>query len=335
MRRSITIDSYSVTQLRSYSVTQLRKFGVTMVTRVTIVTIVTMLTVAFPAGAQEDILRPNGKRRSEDKIPSSGDTSATIVRPMHEEGLHPLFRLGVEGGINLSTTSRDVTGTLATSPYMVYESGSGVSPLAGLYAEIEVTRTISIGLRILYDAKVFSGQKDDVIEDCPVRDLLSGYVIGYTFASLSSAYETSVSYITISPVVRWSPFARLFIQFGPVLQVGLGNNSTTLTETMDDDESCRFTDGTVTSQTRTENNTSPVDPAARFGIDLALGYQIPLASWLDLVPRIGYQWMFTPYTNTGTGLDDSSQYSDGLVTYTISPGVLQSLQATLSLWFVL
>ncbi len=308
---------------------------VTRVPMVTIVILVTLVTIASPVLAQEDILRPSGKGRSADKVPSSGDTSAT-TQPRGKASSKPIvIRIGFEGGINHNSTSHDVTGTLATSPYMVYESGSGVSPIAGLYAEIEVTRTISIGLRILYDAKVFSGQKDDVIEDCPVRDLLSGYVIGYTFASLSSAYETSVSYITVSPVVRWSPFARLFIQFGPVLQVGLGNNSTTLTETMDDGEFCRFTDGTVTSQTRTEKSTSPVDPTARFGIDLALGYQIPLTSWLDLVPRIGYQWMFTPYTNTGTGLDDSSQYSAGLVTYTISPGVLQSLQATLSLWFVL
>ena len=144
---------------------------VTRVPMVTIVILVTLVTFASPVLAQEDILRPSGKGRSADKVPSSGDTSAT-TQPRGKASSKPIvIRIGFEGGINHNNTSHDVTGTLATSPYMVYESGSGVSPIAGLYAEIEVTRTISIGLRILYDTKVFTGQKDDVIEDCPVRHI--------------------------------------------------------------------------------------------------------------------------------------------------------------------
>ncbi|MBK6292372.1 MAG: PorT family protein [Ignavibacteria bacterium] len=282
--------------------------------------------------AQEDVLRPSRKRQPTDKVPPAGDTvAAREQRPVRR----PFLRVGVEGGINLNTASRDVTGTLATSPYMVYETGGGVSPLAGLYVELDVARSVAVGVRVLYDVKSFTARKEDVIEDCPIYDPLSGYAIGYTFAALSSEYETTLTYFTISPLVRWSPVARLFIQCGPVVQFAAGNSTTTLTESMDEGEDCRFDNGTELSTTRTESSTGPADPDVRFGIDAGVGYMIPLAPWLDLVPRLGYQWMFTPFTEQTTGLDDTSQYSTGLTTYTATEGVLRSLQASLSLWFVL
>lgn len=306
-----------------------------MVTRVTIVTLVTLVTIVTMAStvfAQEDILRPAAKRQPTDKVPPSGDTIIVFDLQVRER----LFlRVGAEGGINLNVASRDVTGILATSPYMVYETGSGVSPLAGLYAEVDVARSVAVGMRVLYDVKSYGATKDDVIEDCPNYDPLTGYAIGYTFAALSSTYETSRTYMTINPLVRWSPVARLFLQIGPVLQVAVGNTTTTLTETMDDDEDCRFSNGTELGTSRTESSIGPADPSMRFGIDAGIGYMIPLAPWLDLVPRVGYQWMFTEADKPRSGLDDSSQYSIGSVTYTSSEALLRSLQASLSLWFVL
>lgn len=303
-----------------------------MVTRVTVVTLVTIVTMASPVFAQEDVLRPAAKRQPTDKVPPAGDTVAARARTSMRR---PFLRVGLEGGINLNTASRDVTGILATSPYMVYDGGSGVSPLAGLYVELDVARTVAVGVRALYDVKSFTGQKEDVIEDCPVYDPLSGYAIGYTLASLSAVYETELTYITVQPLVRWSPVGRLFVQCGPVFQFGYGNITSTLTETMDEDENCRFAVGNDLSTTRTEPTSNPIDPTIRFGIDAAIGYRWSLAPWLDLVPRVGYQWMFTPYAPAGSGFDDSSQYSAGIATYTTSPGVLRSLQASLSLWFVL
>ncbi|MCX6140430.1 MAG: outer membrane beta-barrel protein [Candidatus Kapabacteria bacterium] len=296
----------------------------------TLVTLVTLVSLSSNVFAQEDVLRPYDKKKT-----TRQDSVRVDISPSKTSRFQSMVRVGVEGGINANFASRTVTGTLSTSPLMVLESGSGVSPVFGIYAEVQPWQSIALCVRVLYDAKKFGAEKTDVIEDCPIIEPISGSVIGYRLASLNSTYTTSVSYVTISPALRWTPFDHFFVQAGPVVQLAVGSISSTITETMDPSELCQFyTRGVASKEISTTTTEDPV-PSTRFGVDVGIGYAFSIASWIELVPRIGYQWMFTPYTNAGTGLDDSSQYSNGLTTFTTSEGSLRSLQATLSLWFVL
>jgi len=275
--------------------------------------------------AQEDVLRPNGR---------PGDASSSSGRSKKGKGL--TWRLGLEAGINYSMASRDITGLIETSPLLAFSTGSGISPLFGIYAEVELTPSIAIGTRVLYDMKSFGNTKSDATLDCIILDEY-GVVVNASTANLNAEYTQTVNYVTINPLIRWSVADRFFVHLGPVLQFATSDIETKIVQTMDDGEICRFNFGTPDSSTTfTSTGTDPADPSFRVGLDLGLGYRIPLTKTIDLVPRVGYQFMFTPYGKEETGIDASNAImSPPERTYTATAPTLHSLQASLSLWFSL
>ncbi len=295
----------------------------------TAVTLATLLVLSVSVSAQEDVLRPKGRKKPQ------GDTAETKDLQVRDKASAKKFRIGAELGINYNLASRLVEGTLPTSPYMVLESGSGVSPFAGLYVEMIVRPSVSIGLRMFYDVKYFGDEKTDVIEDCPIVEPISGYVIGYKLSSLNATYTTSVKYLTFNPLVRFVSPIGLFVHVGPSIQFSLGNISTSLVERMDVTEDCRFEIRSVLSNERVTTESIQPSPSLRIGLDVGVGYTIPLSSGFELVPRIGYQLPITAYGESQNETDDTSQYSNGIAPFTLSAGSLQSFQASLSVWFVL
>ncbi len=116
-----------------------------------------MLLVAVVAAttvfAQEDVLRPNGR---------PGEVPA--ARRVKGKGLP--FRLGLEAGINYSMSSRDIVGTLATSGVNTFATGSGISPLFGLYAEVELTHYCKPGQYVHSNCDVHHIQPSYTLHVC-------------------------------------------------------------------------------------------------------------------------------------------------------------------------
>jgi len=277
---------------------------------------------AVAVQAQEDVLRPQGR---------PGQVAAQQSRA---KGLP--FRLGIEAGVNYSMASRDITGTVATSPFNTFSTGSGISPLVGIYAEVELSPRIAIGARFLYDMKSVGATKTDVTTDCLIIDSF-GNPVSTSSANLDARYTQKVSYVTINPLIRVSLTERLFLHVGPVLQFAVSKTETEIVQTMDEGDTCRFNFGTPTeSIQQTTNDTSATDPSSRFGLDLGIGYRIALSKTIDLVPRVGYQYMFTAYGLESSDVDTSNAImSPPARPFTTSAPSLHSLQASLSLWFTL
>lgn len=277
--------------------------------------IVAVLLVTGITSAQEDVLRPHGRPGS---ASPSGSTSGKGIP----------FILGLEAGANFNFFSQAIDGTWEESPYNVYDQGLGVSPFFGLYADIGLSESFGIGVRILYDRKSFGNSQDEALLDCFVENQ------GYTVAPISVEYTESVSYVTINPVLRWQATPQFFVHLGPVIQFAVDSLSNTTTFTVDESEACRFYYGTPQeSTTLTTEGSAAADPSTRFGIDVGLGYRIPLSSTIDLVPRLGYQLMFTPYSQDVEFLDDSRANTIDFSPATATSPTLNSLQLSLSLWF--
>ena len=128
---------------------------------------------------------------------------------------------------------------------------------------------------------------------------------------------------------------ELIIQVGPVIQLAASDLAINITRSVDESEACRFLDS-AGNQT-TLSTFSGVDSAAtgtRFGVDIGVGYRLALAPSIALVPRIGYQLMFSPIGPDVADIDQS-QPSSGTPAFTQTDRKLTSLQASLALWFTL
>lgn len=276
------------------------------------------LCIAFASAQSEDVLRPKGR-------PDGGEVQETSTSSKKKLP----WILGLEVGMNANFFNGSLQGTLENSPYNAFQSGSGFSPFFGLYFEVPLSKSISIGMRALYDMKSFGNSVENAEQEC--EDFNTGQ---FNIALLTSEYEEKINYVTINPLVRWESNSGFFVQLGPVIQLAVDSVRTTVTQTINEDETCRFNFGTPEeSLVRTVESAGEASKKTRFGVDVGVGYRLALSSTIDLVPRIGYQWMVTPYADDSAGFDDSQANILGPVPYTYTDITLSSLQASLSLWF--
>ncbi len=280
--------------------------------------------LSLTASAQdEDVLRPRGSNSSNARRGSSSSSSSTPI----------IF--GIEAGVNYNMFSQTMSGLVPDSRFALNQSGSGISPFVGAFVDIEVARNLGVQIKLAYDQKKFSNSKD-AIRDCGVVDQLTG-ITTVVDANITGEYTNTISYIDLTPQLRWNITPELVFLIGPTAHFQLGNGSGTYTETVSSDGQCFYNPGTPQqSKTITATVDSLATIAPRFGIQLDLGYKIPLSNSISLVPKVGYQYMFTKIANDGILQDDSKALSTG-----VSPDVsitditLHSLQFTLGLWFQL
>ena len=281
-------------------------------------TAVFLMSVHLVHAQSEDVLRPNGRPEGDPRKSSSSELTFTI---------------GPEVGANFNFFSQPVAGTFENSTYNVLESGFGVSPFVGLYAEVGVSRTIGIGARLYYDAKSYSNSID-AKQECQLP--VEGFGDPFVLADLTAEYCTSVNYITVNPLIRWQPITRLFFHFGPVVQFGMGQITTTTTLSVSEDSECLFNPGTV-DESRTQTVEAKIDHvnSIRAGIDLGVGYRFPVAKDIDIVPRLGYQFIVTKLAEGGQFIDDTRQNLEGPKQASFKNASLSSLQASIAVWFTL
>jgi len=296
---------------------------------VTLVTLVTLLALTSTCFAQEDILRPYSKR-------PVAVRDSTVPDMVHSRKVFvPSVRLGIEAGMNYNIYTRAISGSYLSSPTTVYAQGSGFSPFGALVAELTFAPRFGIGVRFLYETKNFENTVTEVTSEAGIVDPSTGYVVTYKTIGMDATFASTSSVVTIAPYVRWSPFLRFMLQLGPVIQFASTAMATSTTQTIDNTETFRFYNGITFSKSVTVYDEEEITPSTRYGLDLGLGYSIPVSSWCDIVPRISYQWMFSPYTGQVTRYDASKDYSSGSVPYTAAEATLHGLQVSVALMFVL
>lgn len=277
--------------------------------------------LATASAQDEDVLRPHGR--------PDGDKSRDDTSPKQSTR----FIIGPEIGMNLNMFSSTVTGGTPQSEIGVLKTGSGISAFFGAYFEVGINRQFGIGARLLYDMKSVSNTMDSAVRECASPGTtVEGFIPLMPFRM---EFDQRVTYITINPLLRWSPAEELIIHLGPVIQLAASDFERDIRRTIAEDEACRFLDS-AGLPTRFSNS-SDVDSAAtatRFGLDIGIGYRIAIAPSIALVPRIGYQFMFSPIGPDVAGFDQS-QPTTGTPSFTQTDRKLSSLQASIALWFTL
>lgn len=289
--------------------------------------LVAIACVAMASAQDEDVLRPHG-RGDNDGVPRTEPKQSTR------------FIIGPELGLNLNFFSSVITGGNEKSPLQVLKSGSGISVFGGAYFEVGLNRHFGIGMRVLYDAKSFSNTLDTALIDCEIpigAGVIAGGFGTFTTVPIEVKFQESLTYLTLNPLLRWSPSEELILQIGPVIQVGVSGVTGTITRTIDPNSTCKFNVGTPDqSNVQVVDIADSVTVATRFGLDVGVGYRIAIAPSIALVPRIGYQYMVSNLGDDSAGFDSSLQNSSGLSpAYTITDVKLSSLQASIALWFTL
>ncbi len=293
-----------------------------------------LLSMSLTALAQdEDVLRPRGSNSSNARRGSSSSSSSST----------PII-FGIEGGINYNMFSQTLAWAIpvANSNVALYESGSGISPLFGAFVDFGVTQNLGIQVKLAYDQKKFGNSKS-AIRDCQIEDPITG-IISLTDANVTGEYSQTMTYIDITPQLRWNVTPELFFLVGPTAHFQLDNGSATFTETISSDGQCFYSPNTPQqSKTISASTDSLATNAPRIGMQLDLGYKLALSPSVYLVPKIGYQYMFTKLAEdvpiTGNPLTDNLDYTKfytlGTIPYSTTNAALHSLQFTLGLWFQL
>lgn len=281
--------------------------------------VILFMAAAISAVAQdEDVLRPNGRPDGS----SSSSSSASI----------PII-FGLEGGLQYNMMSQPMDGFRSSSPFRTFEEGSGLSPYAAIMVDFGVAPTVGIQLRMGWDPKFFENSFDSQ-QDC--IDETTGDV---PIATVRSKYSGEISYLNIGASIRWNVTKGLFILAGPVASFSNSTFKETLDEEVLSPEECYFNFGTP-QQSKTRSQTIESDTTAqgtRIGLEAGVGYMIDLGSNISLVPRVEYQYMFTPLVkSSGEQLVDSSgAVNFGTAAGTVSDATLNSLRFVLGLWITL
>ena len=301
-----------------------------------------MIAASSAASAQnnEDVLRPNGRPEDQQN---------------HRRHHRPII-LGVEGGININMLSQkiDWSQPVANSVESVLQSGTGISPEFGVFADVPLSSSFGLQFRVAYDAKNASNTQSNGIVEGTILE--GGRIQGTSFTegTIESHYALSISAVSLGMLARINVAPRLFATIGPVVNTAIGNvtRADRLTVKSPDDffflADYQGVPGRYTEITRESSLAQNIMPplgngnyegstysATRIGLELGLGYRFPLSNTVFIAPNIRYQYFFTNLTSGYNGNDISKSFSLGEVPMTFSPAKLNSLALIVQLGFSL
>ncbi|RMF35058.1 MAG: hypothetical protein D6747_03435 [Chlorobiota bacterium] len=269
--------------------------------------------VAVALQADEDVLRPKGRPESWTGPPSRG-----LIR-------NP-WALGIEVGGSLSLFGQDVTQYQAPTYQSNLTRGSGFGPLLNLAVDYALTDALGIQARLGYDQKHFttSGYLDSPCETPPG----SGFFIP---TRVEHTRSQTIAYWTGGIALRYR-FEENWVVLAGITYHSRSNASFTETDSITS-STCQFYDdaGFPIGQRRQESgsNTSAFN-AARWSLDLSVGYRIPLSENIVFLPRLAGQIFLNPIT--GDNLSSGYHPVLGQI-YAFTNRRLHALQLVLGVWF--
>src|SRR3989339_76665 len=280
------------------------------------------LSVGF---AQEDVLRPHGKKGT-----TEGEDWSYKRNP---------FIIGVESGLNINLFSQ----TMVWDPNFPHgtvwnglSSASGLSPHFGVLVDVPINKTYSVQLRVAYDMKSYGTTTNGTDYD------FNGFS-----HEMNLGVDVSSAYITLTPLLRINATDKLFFTIGPTFHFLAGDIETTWSPNSSDGTQLNdfpfwfrnnwFQTGQVTGtavekeiDVDQNGNVSLVQKTTRVGLEGGVGYKIPLSKSIFLVPQGRFQLMLTPVTEDTHWRDINNMSS---IVETSSQQILNTIQLALALWF--
>lgn len=280
----------------------------------------------FSFAQDEDVLRPHGnKANGNSKVQQNAKSISTSKSSII---------IGLEGGLNFNMFSQTMNGLTPNSRFAVFESGSGVSPFFGAFIDYGITNNIGIQFKLAYDNKKYGNSKD-AIRDCQVVDQSNG-TVNIVDAQVTGNYTNSISYLDITPQLRWDATPELFVLIGPTIHLQIGKSSLEFEENISSLGECYYNYGTVNqSKTTKISLESDATVSTRIGTQIDVGYKLPISKNILLVPKIGFQYMFSKSDVDETASDDTKLYTTGIVPFTAINKSLNSFQFSIGIWFKL
>ena len=305
--------------------------------------IVCLFLACTALSAQEDVLRPNG--RPEGSSPSSA-SSRTETR----------FVLGIEGGLNLNFYGADYSSapTIENSPDQVLESGFGLSPEFGVFADIPLSNIIGIQIRAAYDGKWVSNTQSGILE-AAIQGAEPPEAEGFVVADVpvDASYNLQLNTMAFALLFRIDIVDQLFATLGPIATVQIGDATRTDEIVATDLEQGHIAvdyEGNpgefeqIEREISVSTNILPTPsgnfvPVAytstRFGLELGVGYRFHLSNSVYLAPNVRYQYFFTEQNPEYMGVDLSHAFSAGPVNSSYGASSLNTLAIILQLGFEL
>jgi len=272
--------------------------------------------------AQEDVLRPNGRTTSSvgsaaDKT-DNGSTSSN-------KGKTP-FAIGIEGGIGFNFFGQTLMTGTPQDQINTFGKGNGIGGFGAIVADIGVSDMIGIQPRIGYQVMNFSRNGTYQL-DCPDQ---SGMGTD-TVASIDySDDNTGFEYYTFGLSIRVTPVKNFMVLLGPTFHFRNSGSAPTVSGsgTITSPEHCWFYDQIPdgirdSSKTSTFTDDVPNVNDFRAGLDISVAYKFELNKSWALVPRAGFQYMFTKV---------AKDQVENNITFA-SDRVLNTLQLGVGLWY--
>ncbi len=309
--------------------------------------LVLVLGTQFSSMAQtEDVLRPKGR-------PITKEERAKSTWEYHPERI-PLAVMG-EAGINVNVFRQDLQRTFPATitPNDVLSSGIGWGWTVGGGGEYQFRHDLAAQVRIALDHKAFANTVDGVVD---YQDSTSEIPRDMAFRATTSS---SLTYLSLTPSVRYSINARMFATVGVSLQARVSDvQRHDIIEITDADPEVglgldyRLQRGRFRSISRTVTaNTDMLQPIEqrypakstefvqyhtwRTAVELGAGYVYPLDSRAAVVVQLRYQRMLSDMNDAFMVTDYSRSTSQRLTEITYRNARIHSVQLTIGLWFKL
>jgi hypothetical protein len=265
------------------------------------------------SNAQEDVLRPKGKKSSTIK-------NADESRPRHTK-----VTLGFEPGLNINFFSQDVSwvhnlsnSPLSNTAWDGTKSGTGLSPFLAFLVDFPLSDSWGLQVKLTTDYKSFSNDKTGTLTDGNPLDAAYLQVFNGEYS-----YNANLLSENVSLLLRYNFTSRWFGLFGVCAMFPLSDIDYHWTQ--------KHTEGNITY---TDWNDIDVKwtQKTRVGLEAGVGVKIPLSNKIWLVPQARLQIVPTPV------IDDHVGYvinSNDLILYTVSYSniVVHSIQLGLGFWF--
>ncbi|HZV12975.1 MAG TPA: outer membrane beta-barrel protein, partial [Candidatus Kapabacteria bacterium] len=196
----------------------------------------------------------------------------------------PSPRVGVEAGLNINQQS----GTFQSDCGCEFSSGTGNGIVISGIGEMFLSPKVELMGKISYRFKTMDANNATDTNET-VFDPVSHTIIEQP-AGLNQQAKATVTYIAVTPMIRYNMFKGLFIAAGP--SIGLAMSSDLLVQESFTQSGYSFQGGATTESTQPEASIQNLD-AFYFALNAELGYAIPLSETLFFVPSVSIDFPLT------------------------------------------
>lgn len=253
----------------------------------------------------EDVLRPRGReiQNQENNIIENKE----------------LFSIGFELGLNYNIQSVDQSwnAELDQSIFRVGESMDGFSPFFGIFADYSIDDKMGVQGKLQYGS-VYLDNSVNARADCIIYDQVTGLATDIILEDVETDYNYSFDQLNLEFYFRYNFTSNFFGMIGPIFLLPVSDESSELTQTIDDDSECYFLadPNDPFSEQRKSQTTSfeASDALTRVGLGIIVGYKYYFDDFW-IAPNLQYQLVPTLH------LEDVSFPDNTQINYRTNNGI--------------